>query len=140
MDQAPGIMVPYTGGMAQSASVPMMMVPAYGYPPQGQPMMMQPVVMPGAAPAGISMSFQQQPQPTPVMMNVRPNGIYAESTAQITVVDGQAMVRVVSPDGQMVLLPLGNQVQHEAPTPSPTPTTKTSGVREGETHKAMSHQ
>jgi hypothetical protein len=136
-DQAPGMMVPYAGGMVQNAPVPMMMVPAYGYAPQGQPVMMQPVVMPGSVPAGIPMPTSPQYPSNPVAMNVVPNGPATDSTAQITVVNGQPMVRLVSPDGQAVLIPLAsNQVVHEAPVVTP----KVNNARGGENRKATSHQ
>ena len=115
----------------------MMMVPAYGYAPQGQPVMMQRVVMPGAAPAGIPMSFQPpEPTPGPLMANAPSSGPVADSAAQITVVNGQAMVRVVSPDGQIMLFSLGNQVAHEAPVAPQS----AGGAREGKTTKSISHQ
>ena len=137
IEQGSTMMVPYAGGPVPNAPVPMMMVPAYGYAPQGQPVMMQPVVMPGAVPSGIPMAYQPEPPSSPVMLPARPSGPAADSTAQITLVNGQAMVRVVSPDGQAVLIPLaGNPELQQAPVATPN-----QGITgQGERHKASSHQ
>jgi hypothetical protein len=126
--QSPEMAVPYPGGMIPSQPAPIMMSPAYGYPAQGQPMMMQPAMMP-SAPSG-------EIPPAPFMMNVRPSVPVADSTAEIVIVNGQPMVRLVSPDGQTVVLSLGNQLPHEVPAATP----KSGSARAGESQKAAFRQ